>query len=73
MITKIASALIAALVAATVASSAASAQPHRQRGDASQTITRGHDAYGSTSSFNPNSPAAAGGGSFGYNQQLLDY
>jgi len=88
MISKITLALVATIVAGGIASPAF-AQPHRHRDEtgAGRHVARQHEypaasrqgrnafGMGAGSSFHldPNSPAATGGGSLGYNRKLLQY
>ena len=76
--------LIAAIWAAAIASPVV-ADAATRHGHARQHVTHqrvinsdaGHAAFGMysapSSRFDPNSPAATGGGSLGYNQKLLIY
>jgi hypothetical protein len=88
MISKITLAFVATIVAGCIASPVF-AQPHRHRDEAGagRHVVRQHDypaanrrgrnafgmGAGSSFQFDPNSPAATGGGSFGYNRKLLQY
>ena len=88
MISKVTLAFVATIVAGGIASPAF-AQPHHHRDEtgAGRHIARhheypaasrrGHNAYGmgagSRFQIDPNSPAATGGGSLGYNRKLLQY
>jgi hypothetical protein len=88
MITKTTLAFIATIAAGCIASSAF-AQSHRHRDEtgAGRHVARQHEypaasrqgrnafgmGAGSNFQLDPNSPAATGGGSLGYNQKLLQY
>ena len=86
MISKITLAFVATIVAGGIVSPAF-AQPHRHRDEtgAGRHVARQHEyvsrqgrnafGMGARSSFqlDPNSPAATGGGSLGYNRKLLQY
>jgi hypothetical protein len=87
-VVKLAAALAVSLIAAGTASSAFAQQSHQYAPGASRhaghsrdgaaSNRSGREAFGMASSTgtgfsDPNSPAATGGGSLGYNRHLLEY